>query len=339
MRGFLSTLNVGVAALSILCGVVLGGSHARAAAPVPGWKPSHAVELIVPAGAGAALDTAAREIQRQLELQKVLDQTLVVTNRPGGSGAIALQVLRSHPGDSHWLGFFSTGMISARALNPPDALSYKDMTPIALLVEESMLVAVRADSPLKSAQDLVEHLKAKPDSLSIAIATSVGNHIHLAIAKPLKQAGVDIGKLVIVPYKSSGESMNALLGGHVDVVSASSPNVLSQYKAGTIRLLAVTTEIRLTGDLADIPTWKEQGVDAVSTSVQGIIGPKDMTAAQLAYWESALEKVAASPQWSSFVEQQLWRPKFVKHEEMGRILDAEYESTRKLLNDLNLARP
>ncbi len=340
MRGFFRSFHGGVAVLSILCCVVAtGGSRAMAAASQPGWQPGHAVELVVPAGAGAALDTAAREIQRQLDLQKALAQTLVVTNRPGGSGAIALQVLRSHPGDPHWLGFFSTGMISARALNPPDALSYNDMTPIALLVEESMLVAVRADSPLTSAKDLVEHLKRKPDSLSIAIATSVGNHIHLAIAKPLKQAGVDIGKLVIVPYKSSGESMNALLGGHVDVVSASSPNVLTQYKAGTIRLLAVTTENRLTGDLADIPTWKEQGIDAVSTSVQGIIGPKDMTPAQLAYWENALEKVATSAQWNSFVEQQLWRPRFVKHDEMKRILDAEYESTRKLLNDLNLAKP
>src|SRR3546814_10817910 len=75
---------------------------------------------------------------------------------------------------------------------------------------------------------------------------------------------------VIVPYKSSGESITALLGGHVDVVSASSPNVLAQYKAGTIRLLAVTTAERLPGQLSAVPTWKEQGIDAVSTSVQGV---------------------------------------------------------------------
>jgi len=302
------------------------------------WQPRHSVEFVVPAGPGAALDTAARELQRLLEQQKVLDQTLVISNKPGGSGAVGLQTLRAHPGDAHWLGTFSTGMISARVLHP-DALSYAEMTPIALLLEESMLVAVRADSPFKNVHDLVAQLKQKPDSLSIAVATSVGNHIHLAIAKPLKQAGVDITKLVIVPYKSSGESITALLGGHVDVVSASSPNVLSQYKAGTIRLLAATTAERLPGQLAAVPTWKEQGIDAVSTSVQGVLGPKDMTPAQLAYWESALAKVAASKEWNDFLQTQLWRPRFARHAEMRKVLDAEYASTRDLLLDLKLAKP
>src|SRR5690606_41478806 len=255
-----------------------------------------------------------------------------------GSGAVGLQTLRAHPGDAHWLGTFSTGMMSARVLHP-DALSYAEMTPIALLLEESMLRAVGADQPVKNVHGLVAQLKQKPDSLSIAVATSVGNHIHLAIAKPLKQAGVDITKLVIVPYKSSGESITALLGGHVDVVSASSPNVLSQYKAGTIRVLAVTAAARLPGQLAAVPTWKEQGIDAVSTSVQGVLGPKDMTPAQLAYWESALAKVAASKEWNDFLQTQLWRPRFARHEEMRKVLDAEYAATRDLLLDLKLAKP
>ncbi|MCD0501776.1 Bug family tripartite tricarboxylate transporter substrate binding protein [Bordetella petrii] len=302
------------------------------------WAPKHSVEYVVPAGPGAALDTAARELQRLLEKQKILDQTLVITNKPGGSGAVGLQTLRAHEGDAHWVGTFSTGMISARVLHP-DALSYAEMTPIALLLEESMLVAVRADSPFKNVHDLVAQLKKQPDSLTIAIATSVGNHIHLAIAKPLKKAGVDITKLVIVPYKSSGESMTALLGGHVDVVSASSPNVLSQYKAGTIRLLAATTAERLPGQLSDVPTWKEQGIDAVSTSVQGVLGPRNMTPSQLQYWESALAKVTASEEWNEFLKTQLWRPRFARHEDMQKVLDAEYASTRELLVDLKLAKP
>ncbi|MBO9353270.1 tripartite tricarboxylate transporter substrate binding protein [Bordetella petrii] len=302
------------------------------------WKPQHSIEFVVPAGPGAALDTAARELQRLLEQQKVLDQTLVITNKPGGSGAVGLQTLRAHEGDSHWLGTFTTGMISARVLHP-DSLSYDQMTPIALLLEESMLVAVRADSPIKNVHDLVAQLKKKPDSLSIAVATSVGNHIHLAIAKPLQKAGVDITKLVMVPYKSSGESITALLGGHVDVVSATSPNVLAQYKAGTIRLLAVSTAERLPEPLAEVPTWKEQGIDAVSTSVQGVLGPKNMSPEQLEFWENAFAKVTASQEWQDFLKTQLWRPRFARHDVMQQVLDAEYASTRKLLLDLNLAKP
>jgi len=320
------------ACLAFAAALPAGLAHAQS------WKPDHGMEFVVPAGPGAALDTAARELQHLLEQKKLLDQPLVIVNKPGGSGVVALQSLRSHEGDAHWLATFTTGMISARVLHP-DELSYTEMTPIALLLEESMLVAVRADSPLKNVHDLVDHLKKKPDSLSIAVATSVGNHIHLAIAKPLKKAGVDITKLVIVPYKSSGESITALLGGHVDVVSASSPNVLSQYKAGKIRLLAVTTAERLPEPLADVPTWKEQGIDAVSTSVQGVLGPKDMSAAQLRYWESALEQVADSKEWKDFLKTQLWRPRFAGHGDMRKTLDAEYASTRDLLVELKLAKP
>lgn len=306
-------------------------------AQAKGWEPRHSIELVVPAGPGAALDTAARELARLMETKKLVNQTIVVVNRPGGSGAVALQTLRAHEGDSHWLSTFTTGMISARALHPQNKLSYDEMTPIGLLIQESMLVAVRADSPLKTGQDLIDKLKKAPDSLSIAIATSYGNHIHLAIAKPLKAGGVDISKLVVVPYKSSGESITALLGGHVDVVSASSPNVLSHYQAGTIRLLAATPAERLSGVLADVPTWREQGVNAVSTSVQGLLGPKNMSDEQLEYWENALKQVAATQEWNAFLDKQLWRSHLVMHDGMQKEIEENYQVTKQLLADLKLS--
>lgn len=300
------------------------------------WTPQHSVEFIVPSGAGAALDTAARELQRLLAQYKLLDQSLLVVNRPGAGNTLALQVLRSHEGDGHWLATFTTGMINTHVLQPSIDVSYDEMTPIVLLLQESIVVAVRADSPIKNARDLVDRLKKSPNSLSIAVATSIGNHIHVAIAKPLKAAGVDISKLLIVPYKSSAESMSALLGGHVDVVSASTPNVLAQYKAGKIRLLAVASAHRLSGELADVPTWKEQGVNASFNSVQGVLGPKNMTPEQVAFWENAFAKIAATKEWNDFLKLQLWTPHFVKHAAMKKELAADYVSTKELLGEMKL---
>src|SRR3546814_20752351 len=94
--------------------VAFGAETFGWAAQAQKWQPQYSVEFGVPAGPGGALDTAARELQRLLEQQKILDQTLVITNRPGGSGAVGLQTLRAHEGDSHWVGTFSTGMISAQ---------------------------------------------------------------------------------------------------------------------------------------------------------------------------------------------------------------------------------
>jgi len=228
-------------------------------------------------------------------------------------------------------------MLNTRAIGGVP-VSYVNLTPIAVLFEEAIVVAVRADSPIKSADDLVARLRSDPSSLSIGIADAVGNHIHAAIAKPLKAAEVDIEKLTIVPFKSSAESMAALLGGHLDVISASTPNVIGQHQAGNIRLLAVSTENRLKGPLASVPTWKEQGVDASYTSVQGLMGPPGMKPEQVQYWENALRKVSESPQWEAFLAKQNWRPKFIEHASMQAYLDENYASTRDLLQELGVIK-
>lgn len=300
-----------------------------------GWQPSRKVEYVVPSGPGAALDLAAREITQALERKKLLDQPIIVTNRSGGAGAVAIQALQQHPGDGHWLSTFTTGMLNARAIGNV-AASYEEMTPIAVMLEESIVVAVRADSPLKNARDLVEKLKAAPNSLSIGVATAIGNHIHAGIAKPLKVAGVDIAKLSIIPFKSSAESMTALLGGHLDLVAASTPNVMTQLQAGRIRVLAVASAERLSGVLSSIPTWTEQGVPAVFSSVQGVLGPKGMTPEQIKYWEDAFRAVSEMPEWKKFLAAQNWRPMFMGSAEMGRYLATEYTATKSLIDDLKL---
>lgn len=305
------------------------------AASAQDWQPQRNVEFIVPSGPGAALDAAARELANAMERNKLIDKSIVVSNRSGGAGAIAIQALLQRPGDAHWLSTFTTGMINARAIGSVSA-TYEDLTPIAVLLEEAVVVAVRADSPIRNAGDLVQKLKAQPASLSIGIATAVGNHIHTGIAKPLKVAGVDIAKLRVIPFKSSAESMTALLGGHLDVVAASSPNVITQMQAGRIRVLAVATAERLQGALASVPTWTEQGVPAVYSSVQGVLGPKGMTPAQIRYWEGALRKVSETQEWKDFLAKQSWRPAFMGSAEMARYLNTEYAAAKTLIDELKL---
>ncbi len=301
------------------------------------WKPTRTVEYIVPSGPGAALDTAARQLAGMLERQKMVDGTVVVANRSGGAGAIALQTLAQHPGDGHWLATFTTGMINARAIGEVST-TYVDATPIAVMLEESIVVAVRADSPIRDASDLAARLKREPDGLSIGIATAVGNHIHVGIALPLKAAGVDIRHLRMVPFRSSADSMTALLGGHVDVVSASTPNVIGQLQAGKIRVLAVATAQRLPGALASVPTWTEQGIPAVYSSVQGVLGPRDMTPAQRRFWEDTIRSITASDEWQQFVVRQNWRPLFMGSADMKNYIEKEYAATKVLMDELELGR-
>lgn len=312
---------------------------AMAAAPARAqdWKPERTVEYLVPAGAGAALDTAAREIKNLMDRGQMLPVPLLVTNKPGGAGMVTMGALNARPGDGHMLATLTHSSINNKLVGEV-ALSYEDFTPLAILFDEFITVAVRADSPIRTGRDLAEALKKNPASLSIGVATSVGNHIHAAIARPLLVAGVDIARLTVVPYKSSAESLTQLLGGHVDVISASAINVVTQLKAGRIRVIAVAASERLGGDLAGVPTWREQGIDAVYSSSQGVMGTRGLSPAQVAYWEGLLRRVAGTPEWNAFLARNYWKPRFMGAAEARTYLDAEARSAKTLLGQLGLLK-
>ena len=301
------------------------------------WRPERNVEFVVPAGPGAALDTAARQIKELTDRLQLLPTPMIVTNRPGGAGMVAMGALQARPGDAHMLVTLTHSSINNKLVGEV-ALGYEDFTPLAILFDEFITVAVRADSPVRTGRDLAEALRRNPAALSVGVATSVGNHIHAAIAKPLKAAGVDIGRMTVVPFKSSAESMTNLLGGHLDVVSASAVNVISLMKTGKIRVIAVAAAERLGGDLAEVPTWREQGVDAVYSSSQGVLGARGLGAAQIAFWEGVLERVTSTPEWQAFLAKNHWKPRFLRHAEARRYLDAEAEVARALLGDLGLLK-
>lgn len=333
MKSICSSARVAKSASKMLLCSLLMASVSLAAQP---WKPTKGVELVVPSGAGAALDAAARELVNLATANKLIDKSMIVTNKSGGGGTLAIQTMLQHPGDAHWLTVFSTGMLNVRAIGTASA-TYESLTPVAVFLEEAVVTAVRADSPLKSGADLVNKLKADSQSVSIGVATSVGNHIHTGVAKPLSVAGVDVGNLRVIPFKSSAESMNALLGGHLDAVAATTPNVISHIKAGRIRVLGVATPERLASPLDTVPTWTEQGIPAVHSSVQGILGPKGMTAEQQAYWQDLFMKVCSSDDWKRFLAKQNWRPMCLDAKEFASYLDKEYPATKALLTQLKIS--
>jgi putative tricarboxylic transport membrane protein len=313
---------------------LLGGNIASAQP----WMPTRNIEYIVPAGPGAALDTAARELKDLVDRMKLAPTPLLVSNKPGGAGMVAMGTLASHAGDGHMLMTLTHSSINNRLVGEVK-LGYDDFTPLVTLFDEFITVAVRADSPIRDGRDLVERLRKDPRALSIGIATSIGNHIHVAIAKPLKVGGVDIGKLTVVPFKSSSESMTNLLGGHIDVVSASAINVISQLKAGKIRVIAVASADRLGGELASIPTWREQGIDAVYGSSQGVLGAKGLTPAQVRYWEQTFKQVTDTPQWAAFLAKNQWKAHFLDSAQTRKYLDEESDSAKAVLGELGLLKP
>lgn len=320
------------AALSLQCGVAAAQAPSQ-----PPWQPTERVTYLIGVAPGGTVDLYARGIKDQLEALKLVNgQTVLPENKVGAGGAIALQALAQNAGNGHWLATFHTGSI-AGAVTGLIKADVRQFPPVAMLVEETAVVAVRADSPIKSAADLVAALKGNAASLKIAVAPALGQNTHLAIAKPLKVAGVAVDKLTIAPFRSSGESVTALLGGHVDVVSATAPVVVPHVLAGKLRIVASAAPERGAGPLAEVKTWREQGVPADYVSYNGVMLAPRATPEQQRFWEAALQRVAQSLEWIALVERSGNKAIFRGREESLRYFEAEWKATTELSAELGLA--
>lgn len=324
-----------VSAVALACVALawVGASSAQTA-----WKPERNVEIISGTAAGGAVDRANRTVQRIWQDRKIVEANTVVVNKPGGGNTIAWNYLNQHAGDGHYVSIAPYTLLTNKIVGT-SPLTYSDFSVIALLFNEYITVAVRADSPIKTGADLIQRLKKDPSSLSIAVASTLGNHIHIGIAKPLKAAGVDIKKLKVVAFKSSGESVTALLGGHIDVASSTTPNVIGQMQAGTLRVIAIGSPARLPGVLANVPTWKELGVEGGTFSAsQGAIGPKGLAPAQLAFWEGAFQRLSRTDEWNKELAANYWETNFRSGKDAAQYYAGQAGELREILTDLGLAR-
>jgi putative tricarboxylic transport membrane protein len=316
---------------------VLAAAGPRPAAAQGGWRPTQTIVYTVPAGPGGSLDQSVRMVKSIAERLKLTDRPITVENKPGGAGRIALAALDQNPGNPHFLTVITYSLLTNHLLGELPT-GHRDYAPLGMLFGEYVTVSVRADSPVRDATDLVERLKRDPTALSLGVATSIGNHIHVGAARPLKAAGVDIRRMTVVPYRSSQESLTNLLGGHLDVMAATTPNILTQLQAGKIRTLAVASRQRLQGPLAQIPTWRELGVPADYESAQGVMTSKGIPPEALAYWDRFFQTVTAEPEWKEFVASRQWEPRALNAADTVRELERAYADTRSVLEDLGLVK-
>jgi putative tricarboxylic transport membrane protein len=300
------------------------------------WKPSKPVTFIVANAAGGTGDRTVREIQRVVQAQRLLDVPIVIVNRPGGNGTIAMNQLVASRGDGHVLLLISGANLSAQiaGLTP---YSHTDFTPLAIIMDEYFGVNVRPDSPVTSIGDMLNRLRKAPDALSFGTASLTGTNFT-SLAAALKKAGVDVKHLKAVGFPGGAEISMALLGGHIDATHTGLSNMAEHLIAGKMRTLVVSGPRRMWGPFANVPTWKEAGVDTAASSWRGFMGPKDLTPAQLAYWENLFRRVTASEEWKQDLKQNYWVENYSAATETRRRLDAEYLEIKQIMTDLGLAK-
>ncbi len=319
----------------ILCWLLATGSGTLA--QTAGWKPERNVDIFTGTAAGGSLDKTARTLQRIIRDNRMLEVPFTVVNKTGGGGAVSWAYMNQKPGDGHLLSVTSVVLMTNR-ITGANPISWNDMTPIVQLMGEFVALTVKPDSPYKSGREFIEQLRKDPASIRFGLGTSLGGSSHIGLGLVAKIAGVDVKKLRYAIFKSGGEAALALIGGHVDVVSSSAGNYVSYMASGQMRSLGVTAPQRLGGPFAGTPTWREQGVDAVFSNWRGIVGPRGLSPAQIAFWESLFARAVKSDDWRKELDTNLAVPTFMDHRESVRYLESQYRELHAILSDLGLAK-
>ncbi len=291
------------------------------------------IEFVVSAAAGGGSDIMARTMQAIIEKEKLTTHPIAVVNRGGGGGAIAHTYVAGKKGDPHiWL-TSSTGILQTPLLRKSKE-NYKDFTALSTLAYDNFLVMVRADSPYRTMKDLITAAKKRPGELKVGGTSSHSSDAIITYGIE-KEAGV---KFNFIPFKSGGEVMVALLGGHIDLASANPCEALAQMGAAKVWVLGASTEKRL-AETPDIPTLKEQGINVVYRQFRSIAAPKDIPREAVKYYEELFKKLSETKSWKEkYIKENMLSAEYLNSAETFKFWEGQNEWFANIMKEMGLIK-
>src|SRR5262245_50834055 len=288
MNRLLYTTLVAVAAFLNPCSAVRAEDY-----------PSKPITLMLPLGAGGAMDILARG-QFEPKLKERLGKPVIIENRTGGGTVIAATAVAKAPPDGYTLFFVPAGTLTTNA-TLYKKLPYdpgKDFTPVALTSSVAFVLVVHPSLPVNSMKELVQYAKERPGQLSFG-STGIGATPHLAVEMLMREAGL---KMTHVPYRGMPQAVNDVVGNHVQMAFADPAGAPPLIKDGKLRPLAVSSRVRISS-LPDVPTMEEAGFpgfEAVSWHM--IVGPAGMPKPVVDRLYGEFKRISTSPDFKAQVD-------------------------------------
>lgn len=275
-----STLVTALLALSV--------SAATAAGPTR-------TECIAPAKPGGGFDLTCKLLQISLQETGQITSPMRVTYMPGGVGAVAYNaIIAQRPAEAGTLVAFSGGSLLNLSQGKFGRYSENNVRWLAAVGTDYGIVAVRKDAPWKNLSELMEAMKSDPTKVVVGAGASIGSQDWMKTALLAREAGIDPRKMRYVAFEGGGEPVTALLGNHIQVVSGDMSEMVPHLQGGKMRVLAVMSDQRLPGELATIPTAKEQGFNVEWPIIRGYyLGPK-VSDDEYQWWEEAFKQLVTT---------------------------------------------
>jgi putative tricarboxylic transport membrane protein len=304
--------RLGATVAVLVLGVALAGS-----ATAQAKYPTRPIEIVVPYAPGGGTDNLMRMIAGIIDENKWSPVALNVVNKAGGSGAVGYSYTISKKGNPYVVCGATPTIVSAKIEGrlPGD---HRDALPILMIVAiDELMLSVRDESPYKTIEEFVKAAKEKPGQLTVG-GTSTNSEDHIFTYLFEKAAGI---KVKYVPFNSGGEVTAALMGGHIDGAVENPNEIVAQIEAKKARNLAVAAKQRMK-DAADVPTFKEKGIDFLWEQMRGVCGPADMGPEAIKWWQDTLRKVTETPKWQTqYIKRNLLTPVQWTGEEANEYLD------------------
>lgn len=305
------------------------------AGPAAAAWPERPITLVVPWAAGGGTDATARIIAKVMEPN--LGVPVNVVNRTGGSGVVGHSAVATAAPDGYTIGLitFEIGAMHWQGLTD---LSWKDYTPIALMNEDPAGVIVRADSPYKSAKELLEAIKAAPKGKFKASGTAQGGSWHIALGGMLVAAGLPADHVQWVPSTGAATALQDMVAGGVDFVTCSVPEAKALIDAGKVKALALMGKER-NATFPDVPTLAEAtGIDFQLGAWRGLAGPKGLPKEVTDKLVPLAKKVYDSKEFQDFMASRGFAVVYAGPEEFAAFMKARDESTGVVMKGLGLAK-
>jgi tripartite-type tricarboxylate transporter receptor subunit TctC len=287
--------------------------------------PTQSIQMVIPMAPGDTVDLSGRAIAA--EMSKILKVSVVTLNKPGGGATIGANYAARAKKDGYTILFANSNIYYAHAMDPQvvpyDPLT--DLEPLCLAVSVPLTVAVLADSPWKTFQELMTYMKQNPGKIR-GSSTGIGGvgHFNFEVIR------IETGNAVnMIPYKGASPAMTALLGGHVDTSVLSLSLITPQVKAGKLRILLISQKAP---EYPDVPTLKQLGYKQDIMSVRfAFYVPAGLPDSVKKVLVPAIHTAIKDPDVVKAIQNMGAVEDFVPGEEFKKMMTEEYRMARQLM--------
>jgi len=301
----------------------LAAAIAMAAPPASAWEPTKAVTFVIPAGTGGGADQMARFIQGVVTKHQLMKQPIVVINKSGGAGAEGFLEVKNSANDPHKI-IITLSNLFTTPLSTGTPFSWKDLTPVAMLALDQFILWVPADAPYNTAKEYIEAVKAGADrEYKMGGTGSKQEDQIITVAIERQTSGK---KFTYVPFQGGGTVAVQLVGKHVNSSVNNPIEAVQHWKSGALKPLCIfddkrstyTDKVTATQAWSDIPTCTEAGLPVDYQMLRGIFMPKGATPEQVKFYVDLFEKVRATDDWKTFMENGAFNQTFMTGDKFAK---------------------